>query len=114
MNRIFGTSSSKKPTYSITDAISSVCCLNVRISHILTDFQTDSRIQSIEVKIKKLDGELNRYKEQMSKLKNGPGKVRSSSGSGESLVAKRWPYAECDTTESASYSSAKETIRCAA
>ena len=30
---------------------------------------------SIEVKIKKLDGELARYKEQMSKLRNGPGKV---------------------------------------
>ena len=32
---------------------------------------------SIEVKIKKLDGELARYKEQMSKLRNGPGKVCS-------------------------------------
>ena len=33
---------------------------------------------SIEVKIKKLDGELARYKEQMSRLRNGPGKVRIS------------------------------------
>jgi hypothetical protein len=33
---------------------------------------------SVEVKIKKLDGELARYKEQMSKLRNGPGKVRSA------------------------------------
>lgn len=32
---------------------------------------------SIEVKVKKLDGELARYKEQMSKLRNGPGKVSS-------------------------------------
>ena len=31
---------------------------------------------SIEVKIKKPDGELARYKEQMAKLRNGPGKVR--------------------------------------
>jgi charged multivesicular body protein 5 len=31
---------------------------------------------SIEVKVRKLDGELARYKEQMSKLRNGPGKVR--------------------------------------
>jgi charged multivesicular body protein 5 len=30
---------------------------------------------SIEVKVRKLDGELARYKEQMSKLRNGPGKV---------------------------------------
>ncbi|THG98858.1 hypothetical protein EW026_g3384 [Hermanssonia centrifuga] len=35
---------------------------------------TDTRVASIEVKIKKLDGELGRYKEQMSKLRNGPGK----------------------------------------
>lgn len=32
-------------------------------------------MQSIEVKIKKLDAELGRYKEQMSKLRGGPGKV---------------------------------------
>lgn len=77
MNRIFGTSASKKPAYSITDAISSVRCFAFRILRILTDLQTDSRIQSIDVKIKKLDGELGRYKDQMSKLKNGPGKVRN-------------------------------------
>ncbi|KAG7449425.1 vacuolar protein sorting-associated protein 60 [Guyanagaster necrorhizus] len=58
MNRIFGSSSSKKPKPSLQDAIAS----------------TDGRIASIEVKVKKLDGELGRYKEQMSKLRNGPGK----------------------------------------
>jgi charged multivesicular body protein 5 len=31
-------------------------------------------MSTIEVKVKKLDGELARYKEQMSKLRNGPGK----------------------------------------
>jgi len=31
-------------------------------------------MSSIEVKIRKLDGELARYKEQMNKLRNGPGK----------------------------------------
>ncbi|THH30692.1 hypothetical protein EUX98_g3487 [Antrodiella citrinella] len=36
--------------------------------------QTDTRMSSIEVKIKKLDGELARYKEQMAKLRPGPGK----------------------------------------
>ena len=35
-------------------------------------------MSSIEVKIRKLDGELARYKEQMSKLRNGPGKVCTS------------------------------------
>ncbi|KAK7061970.1 vacuolar protein sorting-associated protein 60 [Favolaschia claudopus] len=58
MNRIFGTSASKKPKPSLQDAIAS----------------TDVRMSSIEVKIKKLDGELGRYKEQMAKLRNGPGK----------------------------------------
>ncbi|KAF7301912.1 Vacuolar protein sorting-associated protein 60 [Mycena indigotica] len=58
MNRIFGTSASKKPKPSLQDAIAA----------------TDTRIASIEVKIKKLDAELGKYKEQMAKLRNGPGK----------------------------------------
>ncbi|KAF8138390.1 Snf7-domain-containing protein [Boletus edulis] len=58
MNRIFGTSGTKKPKPTLQDAINS----------------TDARMASIEVNIKKLDGELMRYKEQMSKLRNGPGK----------------------------------------
>jgi len=37
--------------------------------------QTDTRIGNIEVKIKKLDGELSVFKTQMSKMKAGPGKV---------------------------------------
>ncbi|KAG9032232.1 hypothetical protein FRB95_001711 [Tulasnella sp. JGI-2019a] len=57
MNRIFGTTA-KKPKASLADAIAS----------------TDNRIATIEVKIRKLDAELGRYKEQMSKLRNGPGK----------------------------------------
>jgi len=58
MNRIFGSSASKKPKPSLQDAISS----------------TDNRMSTIEVKVKKLDGELGRYKEQMAKMRNGPGK----------------------------------------
>jgi len=58
MNRIFGTSASRKPKPNLQDAIAS----------------TDARMSTIEVKVKKLDGELARYKEQMSKLRNGPGK----------------------------------------
>ncbi|KAJ7590678.1 vacuolar protein sorting-associated protein 60 [Mycena floridula] len=59
MNRIFGSSASKKPKPNLQDAIAS----------------TDARMSTIEVKIKKLDAELGRYKEQMSKLRNGPGKA---------------------------------------
>jgi len=33
---------------------------------------------SIEIKVRKLDGELARYKEQMAKLRNGPGKVSAA------------------------------------
>ena len=42
----------------------------------MTDIQTDTRIGTIEVKIKKLDAELGAFKTQMSKLRDGPGKVR--------------------------------------
>lgn len=43
--------------------------------HGLADVKTDSRIGTIEVKIKKLDNELATYKAQMAKLRPGPGKV---------------------------------------
>ncbi|KIK04625.1 hypothetical protein K443DRAFT_92780 [Laccaria amethystina LaAM-08-1] len=58
MNRFFGNTGNKKPKPSLQDAIAS----------------TDARMASIEVKIRKLDAELARYKEQMSKLRPGPGK----------------------------------------
>ncbi|KAF9534766.1 vacuolar protein sorting-associated protein 60 [Crepidotus variabilis] len=59
MNRIFGTSASKKPKPSLQDAITS----------------TDNRLASIEVKVRKLDGELSRYKSQLATLRPGPGKA---------------------------------------
>lgn len=43
-----------------------------------TCLQTDTRVATIEVKVKKLDAELGRYKEQMSKLRPGPGRVSRS------------------------------------
>jgi hypothetical protein len=58
-----------------------------------TDTQTDARSAAIEVKIKKLEGELMRYKEQMSKLRNGPGKVR--------LLFYALAYTKLNTPESA-------------
>ncbi|KAG8904029.1 hypothetical protein FRB99_002371 [Tulasnella sp. 403] len=57
MNRIFGTTQ-KKPKTSLSDAIAA----------------TDNRVGTIEVKIKKLDAELARYRDQMAKMRNGPGK----------------------------------------
>ncbi|KAF8529107.1 vacuolar protein sorting-associated protein 60 [Hysterangium stoloniferum] len=57
MNRLFG-STTRKPPPNLTEAIAS----------------TDTRIQALEVKIRKLDVELGRYKDQMSKMRPGPGK----------------------------------------
>ncbi|KAJ3126738.1 cell division control protein [Nowakowskiella sp. JEL0407] len=58
MNRIFGTAKPKVPKPTLNDAIAS----------------TDSRVDSVEVKIKKLDAELVKYKDQMSKMREGPAK----------------------------------------
>jgi charged multivesicular body protein 5 len=68
MNRLFGSSSAakgKKP--SLTDAVAS----------------NDTRIDSLEVKIRKLDGELARHRDQLKRLRDGAGKVRS-------LVSRSW------------------------
>lgn len=58
MNRIFGTAKPRAPKATLNDAISS----------------TDGRVDSVEVKMKRLDAELMRYKEQMSRMKEGPAK----------------------------------------
>nr|CDQ05667.1 Bm3998 [Brugia malayi] len=58
MRRIFGTSEKKEPQTTLTDAIANV----------------DSRTESIEKKIARLDGELVKYKDQMKKMREGPAK----------------------------------------
>ncbi|KAJ2713193.1 Vacuolar protein-sorting-associated protein 60 [Coemansia spiralis] len=58
MNRIFGAGKSKAPKPSLGDAITA----------------TDARVGAVEVKIKKLDGELARFRDQMQKMREGPGK----------------------------------------
>ncbi|KAF8707602.1 Snf7, partial [Rhizoctonia solani] len=72
MNRIFGTTN-KKPKPTLQDAIAA----------------TDTRIAGIEVKVKKLDGELSRYKEQMAKMKSGPGKTAIQNRALQTLKQKR-------------------------
>ncbi|KAI9032778.1 Snf7 family [Phycomyces nitens] len=57
MNRLFGTSK-KIPKPTLNDAISS----------------TDGRADAVEVKVKKLDAELTRYRDQMKKMRDGPAK----------------------------------------
>lgn len=58
MKRIFGTSAKKEPPPSLTDAIANI----------------DSRGESIDKKIAKLEAELVKYKDQMKKMREGPGK----------------------------------------
>ncbi|XP_067123335.1 charged multivesicular body protein 5 [Centruroides vittatus] len=58
MNRLFGRGKPKEPPPNLTDCISNV----------------DSRGESIEKKIAKLDAELIKYKDQMKKMREGPAK----------------------------------------
>ncbi|KAF9978732.1 hypothetical protein BGZ73_000742 [Actinomortierella ambigua] len=57
MHRFFGTSK-KTPKPNLQDAITA----------------TDARVDAVEVKIRKLDAELMRYKDQMKKMRDGPAK----------------------------------------
>lgn len=58
MNRIFG-STSKTPKPNLNDSISS----------------NDTRIDAIEVKLRKLDAELTKYRDQLKRLRDGAGKT---------------------------------------
>lgn len=58
MHRIFGSSTKKQVAPNLTDTAASI----------------DSRIESIDVKISKLDAELVTLKNQMKKMREGPGK----------------------------------------
>uniref|UniRef100_A0A4W6G5Y7 Charged multivesicular body protein 5b n=1 Tax=Lates calcarifer TaxID=8187 RepID=A0A4W6G5Y7_LATCA len=60
MNRIFGRGKPKAPPANLTDCIGNV----------------DSRAESIDKKIARLDAELVKYKDQMKKMRDGPSKVR--------------------------------------
>lgn len=58
MNRLFGRGKPKEPPPNLTDCIASV----------------DGRAESVEKKIAKLDAELKKYKDQMTKMREGPSK----------------------------------------
>ncbi|KAG2192965.1 Snf7-domain-containing protein [Mucor mucedo] len=57
MNRLFG-SGKKIPKPTLNDAISN----------------TDVRVDAVEVKVRKLDAELTRYRDQLKKMRDGPAK----------------------------------------
>ncbi|XP_045207180.1 charged multivesicular body protein 5-like isoform X1 [Mercenaria mercenaria] len=58
MNRLFGRSKPKEPAPNLTDCVANI----------------DSRGESIDKKIARLDAELKKYKDQMAKMRNGPAK----------------------------------------
>lgn len=58
MRRIFGAAGKKEPPPNLSDAIANI----------------DSRGESIDKKIARLDSELVKYKDQIKKMREGPGK----------------------------------------
>ena len=58
MNRLFGKGKPKEPPPNLTDCIANV----------------DSRAESIDKKTARLDAELKKYRDQMSKMRDGPAK----------------------------------------
>merc|ERR1739848_107412 len=58
MNRLFGKGKAKEPPPNLTDCIANV----------------DSRAESIDKKTGRLDAELKKYRDQMSKMRDGPAK----------------------------------------
>ncbi len=58
MNRLFGNSKPKQPAPNLNDCVASI----------------DSRGESVEKKIARLDQELAKYSDQMKKMKDGPAK----------------------------------------
>lgn len=58
MNRLFGSGKPKAPPPNLSDCVANV----------------DGRAESVDKKVSRIDGELNKYKQQMSKMKDGPAK----------------------------------------
>jgi charged multivesicular body protein 5 len=78
MNRLFGNKNAA-PKPGLTEAIAS----------------TEARADGVTQKIKKLDTELSRYRDQMKKMGSGPGKVSTSAAEGEKRRdGERW---ECSS-----------------
>ena len=88
MNRLFGRGTPKTPAPNLTDCIANVrkrrgemrsrlqseVCLLFIVIFLLSLPQVDSRAESIDKKISRLDAELKKYKDQMGKMREGPAK----------------------------------------
>ena len=82
MNRLFGSAKAKQPKPTLSDAIQSVSNekfarrkAEIDTNERMINEQADLRVDGIEVKVRKLDAELTRYREQMKKMRDGPAKV---------------------------------------
>ncbi|XP_040567588.1 charged multivesicular body protein 5 [Lepeophtheirus salmonis] len=80
MNRIFGRGKDKAPAPNLSDCISNV----------------DSRAESIDKKVARLDAELRKYKDQMSKMREGPAKNSVKQKALRVLKQKKQYEAQCD------------------
>ncbi|ORE11594.1 hypothetical protein BCV72DRAFT_300885 [Rhizopus microsporus var. microsporus] len=86
MNRLFG-STKKTPKPTLNDAISS----------------TDVRVDAVEVKIKKLDAELTRYRDQLKKMREGPAKKNVQQKALRVLKQKKLYEAQRDNLQQQSF-----------
>jgi charged multivesicular body protein 5 len=87
MNRIFGSSKPKAPKPTIEDAIQ----------------KTDGRVDSILVKIRKLDGDLLRQKDQLSKLREGAAKQSLKQKAMRTLQQKKMYEQQVDQLQQQSF-----------
>lgn len=76
MNRLFGSkNTAPKPT--LTGAISNVSSRNFRhlaVTILTPDLQLDTRIESVDVQLAKVNAELMTFQQRISKMRDGPGK----------------------------------------
>lgn len=74
MNRLFGAkNNAPKPT--LNSAIANVCASIASEWRAPTDVpQVDGRIEAVDVKLAKLNGELTVYQQRLAKMRDGPGK----------------------------------------
>lgn len=86
MNRLFG-SKNAAPKPSLASAIAS----------------TETRAEGVEVKIRKLDAELARYRDQMKRMRDGPGKTAIQQRALRVLKQKKLYESQLDNIQQQSY-----------
>lgn len=87
MNRLFGRGKPKEPGPSISDCIAGV----------------DSRAENIEKKVNALENELRKYKDQMAKMREGPGKNNVKAKAMRVLKQKKMYEQQLDNLRSQSF-----------